>query len=251
MNDRLGALVERDYQTWVESFAETPGVEIVLTPELRYRRAPAFDHEYLSAVFGAHLDPVVADATIAAVVDILGARGRAFLWTVWPSDGPPDLADRLVAGGFEALDPSPLMALDLASQPDASPSPPGLVIREATTLDDLRRVGAFAAGSAGDADDGQSRFALTFERLALEPAPRFRLFGGEVDGQLVASSGLFTGSGVAGIYAVATAEAHRGRGYGGALTHAAVEAGRRGRLRDRRPHVQRHGHPRLRAARVP
>ena len=225
VNERLGALVERDYQTWVESFAGTPGVEVVLTREVRYRRAPEYDHEYLSAVFGAHFDPAVADARIAAVVDVLGERGRAFIWTVWPSDGPPDLVDRLVAAGLETHDTSPLMSLDLSDQPDARPSPSGLVIREATSLDDLRRVAAFAAGSPGQSDDGPSRFALTFERLALEPAPRLRLFGGEVDGELVASSGLFTGSGVAGIYAVATADGHRGRGYGGALTHAAVAAG--------------------------
>jgi GNAT superfamily N-acetyltransferase len=224
--ERLARLAERDYLTYVETYAETPGVEVVVTSEVRYRRGIASDHEYLNAVFGAHLDPATASDRIAEVTATLGGDGRPFFWTIWPSDGPPDLAGRLEAAGFEDVGTNPLMTLDLTLPGDPVVVPPGLVVREATDLDDIRRVAAFAVGSIGAAGDPSDPFAGTFIRLATEPDPRLRLFGGDVAGELVTCSALFTGTGVAGIYAVATDEAHRGRGYGGVLTAAAMDAGR-------------------------
>jgi GNAT superfamily N-acetyltransferase len=53
-----------------------------------------------------------------------------------------------------------------------------------------------------------------------------RLYAGRVDGELVATSMLVVTGAVGGIYWVATDEAHRGRGYGEALTWAAVAGGR-------------------------
>ena len=91
---------------------------------------------------------------------------------------------------------------------------------------DVAAIAAFALGSLGDVDPGVTVFGETLARVANEPQPRLRLFGGWLDDELVASSGLFTGSGVAGLYAVATDEAHRGRGFGRALTAAAMAAGR-------------------------
>lgn len=224
--ERLGALAERDYQTYVKTFADTPGVEVVVDRGILYRHGEPLDDDYLNAVFGAHLQEATVADRIADIVAILGAGGRAFRWTLWPSDTPRDLADRLVDAGFEESDAGPIMALELASYGNGPPVPPGLVLHEATTMDEIRRVSGFVVASTGAPDDGTSPFAMTFERLALEPARRWRMFGGEVDGTLVSSSALFTGTGVAGIYAVATTEAHRGRGYGGAVTAAAIDAGR-------------------------
>lgn len=53
-----------------------------------------------------------------------------------------------------------------------------------------------------------------------------RMVVGSVDGTPVTTSGVFRTDRVAGIYAVGTAEAFRRRGYGAAVTWAAIRAGR-------------------------
>jgi GNAT superfamily N-acetyltransferase len=223
--EELGRAAERDYQTWVRAFAETPGVEISGGDTLLVRRS-ASPHVYLTAVFGAWLTPASADGTIAAVIADLGRDGRSFMWTVWPSDTPTGLADRLVAHGFEDEGPEPLMSAELDGVTGIDePAPSGLEIRRARTADEIATIAAFALGEIGD-EPGGDRFHATLHHLATEPSPRLALFGGWFDGELVASSGLHTGSGVAGIYAVATAEPFRGRGFGRALTAAAMAAGR-------------------------
>ena len=77
-----------------------------------------------------------------------------------------------------------------------------------------------------DRPEPPTPFAATFLRLAAEDPPRWRLFGGWLDDEIVTTAALFTGSGIAGIYAVSTADAMRGRGYGRAATMAALHAGR-------------------------
>lgn len=118
------------------------------------------------------------------------------------------------------------MTLDLAAPPDATPSPDGLGIRDATDAATIAAVADVAVGSVGWDAGGPNPYQATFVRLAMAPAPTWRMFGGWVDGTLVAASALYTGAGNAGIYAVATAEAFRGRGIGRALTTAAIDAGR-------------------------
>ena len=52
----LGALAERDYHAWIEAFDGTPGVEVVIRDEIRYRRSEV-DHPYLNHAYRARLRP--------------------------------------------------------------------------------------------------------------------------------------------------------------------------------------------------
>lgn len=217
---------ERDYWTWIEAFADTECVEVVIEPDVRYRIGDV-DHEYLNHVYGARLEPETAGERIADLVARVGLGRRPFTWTVWPSDRPHDLRDRLVAAGFESEGDGPLMAVPLADAPDPGPAPKELEIRRVAEPTALAELSAFVASSMGDRPDLVAPFAATFERLILEPDPRIVQFAGWVDGDLVSASALFTGSGAAGIYGVMTSEATRGRGYGRALTAATMEEGRR------------------------
>ena len=61
-------------------------------------------------------------------------------------------------------------------------------------------------------------------RFAREPVPLRWL--GRVDGTVVATSRISIGAGVAGLYAISTLAPHRGRGYGRALTIAALRPAR-------------------------
>lgn len=222
----LGALAERDYHAWIEAFDGTPGVEIVIRDEIRYRRSEV-DHPYLNHAYRARLRPEAVATCIKHVVAVLGRGGRSFTWTVWPSDEPRDLPSRLVEAGFEDLGAGPLMAMALDSWSGPGPTPVALRIRRVEDAADIGAVDRFVASSMGGDAASVAPFAATFRRLILEPEPRVVQLEGRVDGEIVAAAALFTGSGVAGIYGVMTAEAARGRGYGGALTAAAMQEGRR------------------------
>ena len=225
-DDELGRLAERDYWAWIEAFAGTDGVEVVVAQDVRYRVGDV-DHEYLNHVYGARLDPASASRRIQEVVALVGRGSRAFTWTIWPSDRPADLLDRLVAAGFELEGDGPLMAIELSSAPHPGPTPPELAIERVDDPAALDELSAFVASSMEGPPELVRPFADTFRRLILESSPRVVQFAGRVDGELVAASALFTGSGVAGVYGVMTSEAARGRGYGRALTVAVMEEGRR------------------------
>ena len=222
----LGA---RDYLGYVRQFDATPGVSILDLGGVTVRHAPDLANEYLSSVFGTEVHAEVVDDRIHAVIELLGRDGRSFYWPVWPTDRPADLHDRLLAAGFVEDGSAPIMALDLAAPRPPVALAPELEVREADEPE-LDEIAAFATGSVTDdpAEDlGPSNpFRQTFLRLARETPPRWRFFGGWLEGRLVACAALYTGGGVAGIYAVATDETVRGRGFGRSVTHAAIEAGR-------------------------
>jgi len=128
-------------------------------------------------------------------------------------------ARALEAAGFERRpDPTPGMALAL---PVAVPPAP-LAIEEVRTPEQLVAFRETAFRSFGFPVAAAHIF-LNERLLAL---PHVRLFAGKVDGAVVATSLLAVTGAVAGIYWVGTLEGVRRRGYGEALTWAAVAGGR-------------------------
>lgn len=228
-DQELFELGARDYLGYVRTFGDTPGVAIRDLGGVTVRHS-AIANDYLSSVFGTEVDAAAVDDRIRAVIDLLGRDGRTFFWPVWPTDRPVDLEDRLLAAGFVVDGEAPIMARDLAAVRPAVELPHDLVVRAADDPVELETVALFATGSVVDDASPDSEeadpFRQTFVRLARETPPRWRFFGGWLGDRLVACAGLYTGTGVAGIYAVATDEQVRGRGYGRAVTDAAVEAGR-------------------------
>ena len=127
----------------------------------------------------------------------------------------------LEARGFERrLDPTPVMTLATSA---SIPAPPrGLLVREV-------REPAALVGFRDGAFRGFGfpvRAAHIFLNERILDVPRVRLYAGLVDGAVVATSILVATGDVAGIYWVATLEEQRGRGFGAALTWAAVAGGR-------------------------
>jgi ribosomal protein S18 acetylase RimI-like enzyme len=62
--------------------------------------------------------------------------------------------------------------------------------------------------------------------LELQRSGNITRFAGYHGGRIVATASLFDEQAVAGIFTVATAEGHRRRGFGAAMTAAALHAGR-------------------------
>lgn len=129
------------------------------------------------------------------------------LWSIWET---PDLSGEGFGGGS-----APCMIREPGGEP--GPAPPELTVVEAADEDTVREAATlidtvFGGGRSEPAD------VLTPGVLGED----FRVWVGSVDGRPVSTAMAFLSDGFVGVYAVATAEDARGRGYGQALSWAAT-----------------------------
>jgi GNAT superfamily N-acetyltransferase len=212
--------------------AEVP-VEVHLDADVAWAIAPVAD-TFRNVVLSARFEEAHADRRIAEIAGTFGRAGTGFVWWVAPTDRPTDLGARLRAAGMILEGSAPAMAVDLEEVPLDEPAPAELDIvpvTNAVTLDEfLEVIAADWLEWTGGAHTSIQRDMLAAWRreippkLAAEPVPLRWI--GRVDGHVVATSRVSIGAGVAGLYAISTLAAHRGHGYGRALTIAALRAGR-------------------------
>ena len=151
---------------------------------------------------------------LEAAVTVLRALGVPFTVHL-RSDLDP--ATRTAAGrlGLAWTGTLPGMAMRPRAAPDA---PPGLTIRRAVDEAQLADHRAVAAAAFGMPPDLVARLMPP----ALLGNPAVRVYVGLEEGLPVASSLAFRTDEIVGIYNVATIDACRGRGYGTAMTWAAI-----------------------------
>jgi GNAT superfamily N-acetyltransferase len=149
-------------------------------------------------------------------------------WTWWTGpDSDPGLPGLLRDSGAGLEQIAPKMAVDLDRFMPGEPVP-GLAIREVATVELGDWVRAYGP-SLGVPPD-QFGPVTRLEEQRPDQDGRLVRFAGWLDGRIVGSAVLLDHCGVAGIYAVTTADGYRRRGIGAALTAAALRAGReRGR----------------------
>jgi GNAT superfamily N-acetyltransferase len=206
-------------------------VETHLEPDVSWAIAPLAD-TFRNVVLGARLSPESADERIGQFVARYRAAGTSFVWWVAPFDEPADLGRRLSAAGLALEGTAPAMAADLADVPLEEPPPPGLEIvpvTDAATLDEFLAVLAadWLEWTDGHETPVQRRMLDAWRsqippKLPDEPVPLRWI--GRAGGAVVATSRISIGAGVAGLYAISTLRANRGRGYGRAMTLAALRA---------------------------
>ncbi len=206
-------------------------VEAHLDPDVSWGVAPLAD-TFRNVVLAARFAEPDADRRIGEISEAYLRAGTGFVWWAGPADTPRDLGSRLARAGLSLEGSAPAMAADLADVPLDEPPPPGLevvpVIDEATLEQFLAVIAAdWLEWTGGDVTAVQRR---TLEAWRREIPPRFSQepvplrWIGRVDGSVVATSRLCIGAGVAGLYAISTLATHRGRGFGRALTIAALRA---------------------------
>jgi GNAT superfamily N-acetyltransferase len=158
-------------------------------------------------------------------------EAREFFGTpgIWRITAPDHLKEvtgaAALAAGMRPGDTMPRMLLDPI--PSIPPTPPDLRIRQVSNASDLEDF-----RTAGGRGFGIPRWIL---RIALPDVPQPsvpgtpfpRLYVGSSDGKPVATAAGVTSDGVVGVFFVATVPDARRRGYGAALTWAAIEGGRR------------------------
>jgi GNAT superfamily N-acetyltransferase len=172
-------------------------------------------------------DGADADARIDVVLAEGAARGVPQLWWTGETCTPPDLLERLSSRGVVAdVEPMPGMALDLALLPDVSSTPVPARLRIEPVID-AAGLSAFAepVGSAfGFTPEGLASVIAAFADFAASGASEDEIHhwvGFEGDRPVATASALVR-DGVAGLYNVGTVGDARGRGYGAALTLAAL-----------------------------
>jgi ribosomal protein S18 acetylase RimI-like enzyme len=170
------------------------------------------------------LPDAVADETIDALLGRLRAAGTPAVWWTSRLSRPADLGKRMASRGLEAWPAWPGMAMELDVLPPAPEHEDFTVepVRSAEQLNDLLSV-LEPLGMRGI-------FTGAFERMAaksgLGPDQPFQHFVGRTsDGRAVACASLCAAGDAAGLYAVAVAEDARRRGYGRAVSLAALQAG--------------------------
>lgn len=182
------------------------------------------DDPRATSVLRVNIDQADADTAIDALRARLHARDLPSVWWTWRESRPADIGQRLLARGMERWPAWPGMAIDLDAQP---PEPAHddfsvEVCRSSEQFGDVLAV-LEPLGMRGI-------FSGAFHRLgerdgwgAEQPLRHF--VGRTASGRPVACATLCTVGGAAGIYAVAVAEDARRRGYGRAISLAALHAG--------------------------
>ncbi|MGL5929916.1 MAG: GNAT family N-acetyltransferase [Dermatophilaceae bacterium] len=177
----------------------------------------------LSGVLRADLEPASVPGAVEAVVAGFAEAGLPGIWWVGPDSTPDDLSARLQGRGMPEIATSALMTVDL-ERVRTPPTPPELVVGPVPT-GEVASWASVIATCFGLADGAVAPYvALESSRPATDSYVRI---GGWRDGRLVATAALTTDHGVAGVYTVATLPDHQRRGYGGAVTAAALAEGRR------------------------
>lgn len=199
------------YTTWCPRFG--PG-EVVSEPGLTLIDSGTQIPELNVGFLEAGPDPVGA---LTRALAFYRARGRP-----WRLEAPVELAARLdlVAreGGLTHSFQRPTLALR-PSELRAAHAPAELRI---ATVDSADMTPSFLATLIEGMSDQPPPPQLPHVAL---PVPETVCYLGYVGGRPVATATLFTGAGIAGVYAVATIARERRQGYGRALTERALRDG--------------------------
>jgi len=175
--------------------------------------------DYHNAVVAADLPAAEVDRTIAASLELMQQYGVPGSWHVGPSMRPTDLGDRLVSAGFTHGGSEPGMAVKVA---DLRPPTvvPGLHVSRVDSEDDLALWETTLGRGFGEGVKEARWVAETYRRLGF--GDPWRHYLGRLDGEPVATTTIYLGAGVAGVYFVMTVPEVRRRGIGAAITYAAL-----------------------------
>jgi ribosomal protein S18 acetylase RimI-like enzyme len=157
-------------------------------------------------------------------IDYFDSEGvPGFSWWLQPRVRGLGWEQLLAARDFAYEEDTPGMAIDLASLTE-TPHDGELAISSVVDDTGMEIWARTVAVGFGFGEEAGGLMALTFKGIG--PELPVRNYLGVISGEVVASSTLFLGAGVAGVYNVATLESARRRGFGAAMTLAPLQDAR-------------------------
>jgi len=172
-----------------------------------------------NSVFRARLEPQNVDAVVETTLSRYKARNVPMMWWTGPTTRPKNLGTILEAHGLvnEEGD-SPGMAIDLRGLNESLNRPAGLEVEPVNNEESLRKWSETMTAAAPMPEFVSKPMFDLFITLGFDKASPARNYCGRLNGEVVATSSLFLGAGVAGIYNVTTLPKVRRQGIGNAMT---------------------------------
>jgi ribosomal protein S18 acetylase RimI-like enzyme len=222
----------------------TPGMTVQREADLLIADS-GLDDESVNFVGAAQFSGATAQARIAETIAVVAATGRPFAWRVGPTSTPAGLRALLADAGLPQAEAEPAMwspltgrelsgSAQLSGTELSSIKLPGPGLRGADGLD-IRVVGTagelrdwawvLAASSHPLALTVVEFFARTARRVLTADCPA-RLLVGYRGGRPVCTAEVLMYAQVAGLYNITTLMSYQRRGFGTAITAAAMEVGR-------------------------
>jgi GNAT superfamily N-acetyltransferase len=176
--------------------------------------------DYHNCVVRADLSPAEADGVILESLERFRAHVAPGSWHVGPSTCPEDLSERLLKHGFSYGGTDIGMAADLSALPERATPLENFTIERVSDEEQLAAWRGTLARGFGEGPVEAEWVSEMYRRLGLGDDGPWRHYLGRLGGEPVATSTLFLGAGVAGVYFVFTAGGARRRGIGAAMTLA-------------------------------
>jgi GNAT superfamily N-acetyltransferase len=169
------------------------------------------DAQAWNAVVWSDLDETTADAAIAGEVRRFAEIGFPFEWKLYGYDQPADLADRLIAAGFEPDDEETLMVAAISDLKVGVDLPEGVRIDRVTDPAGVELMARASEQAFGENADWLRHRLL--DQLATDPDNAY-LFVAMAGDEPVSSARMDVnrGTAFAGLWGGGTVSAWRGRG---------------------------------------
>jgi ribosomal protein S18 acetylase RimI-like enzyme len=190
-------------------------------PDMMRLVIPGAPNPYLNGVWRARFRPNDTGQLVDKTLSLFAARDVPMMWWIGPTSRPLDLGEYLEVRGLTLVQQS-AMAMELRILDHEAHNEKGFVIER---VDNSRRFADWLRVNAEVFDLPESVACVlsqVFEAQGFDHDAPVCHYVGYADGGPVASSSLFKGASVAGVYNVATAPAWRGRGFGTSITRKAL-----------------------------